>query len=71
MSNKYKEVKMSKPVAINVSADALWEIIGPGFADAGKWSTAVDHSAGLERVSLMVQYATQGPVISAQKVSKA
>ena len=31
---------------INVSADALWEIIGPGFADAGKWSTAVDHSAG-------------------------
>ena len=46
MSNKYKEVKMSKPVAINVSADALWEIIGPGFADAGKWSTAVDHSAG-------------------------
>ena len=37
---------MSKPVAINVSEDALWEIIGPGFADAGKWSTAVDHSAG-------------------------
>ena len=46
MSNKRKEVKMSKPVTINVSADALWEIIGPGFADAGKWSTAVDHSAG-------------------------
>jgi len=44
--SKYKEVKMSKPVTINVSADALWEIIGPGFADAGKWSTAVDHSAG-------------------------
>ena len=46
MSKKHKEVKMSKPVTINVSADALWEIIGPGFADAGKWSTAVDHSAG-------------------------
>ena len=44
--SKYKEVKMSKPVTINVSADALWEIIGPGFADAGNWSTAVDHSAG-------------------------
>ena len=46
MSNKRKEVKMSKPVTINVSVDALWEIIGPGFAEAGKWSTAVDHSAG-------------------------
>lgn len=44
--SKNKEVKMSKPVTINVSADALWDIIGPGFADAGKWSTAVDHSAG-------------------------
>lgn len=46
MSNKYKEVKMSKPVTIAVSADVLWKIIGSGFADAGKWSTAVDHSAG-------------------------
>ena len=46
MSNKRKEVKMSKPVTVNVSSDALWEIIGPGFAEAGKWSTAVDHSVG-------------------------
>ena len=46
MSKKHKEVKMSKPVTINVSSDALWEIIGPGFSEAGKWSTAVDHSAG-------------------------
>ncbi|MFT5569912.1 MAG: hypothetical protein ACI9RP_001963, partial [Cyclobacteriaceae bacterium] len=41
MSNKHKEVKMSKPVTINVSSDALWKIIGPGFSEAGNWSTAV------------------------------
>ena len=46
MSGKHKEVKMSKSLEVNVSADALWEIFGPGFADAGKWSTAVDHSEG-------------------------
>ena len=46
MSNKRKEVKISKSVTINVSSDALWEIIGPGFTEAGKWSTAVDHSSG-------------------------
>ena len=32
---------------INVSAEKLWEIIGPGFEHAGEWSTAVDHSVGL------------------------
>lgn len=46
MSEKYKEVKISKPVTVNVSSDALWEIIGPGFSEAGKWSTAVDYSSG-------------------------
>ena len=46
MSEKRKEVKMSKSVEVNVSASDLWQIVGPGFADAGKWSTAVDHSAG-------------------------
>jgi len=46
MSDKRKEVKMSKTVAVNISADDLWEIVGPGFSEAGKWSTAVDHSEG-------------------------
>ena len=46
MSEKRKEVKMSKTVEVNVSAEELWNIVGPGFADAGKWSTAVDHSEG-------------------------
>ncbi|MFT5780502.1 MAG: hypothetical protein ACI837_003464 [Crocinitomicaceae bacterium] len=44
--SKHKEVKMTKSLEVNVSAENLWEIIGPGFADAGKWSTAIDHSAG-------------------------
>ena len=46
MSVKRKEVKMSKSIVVNVSADNLWQIIGPGFAEAGKWSSAVDHSMG-------------------------
>ncbi len=46
MSEKRKEVKMSKSVIVDVSANELWQIVGPGFAEAGKWSTAVDHSVG-------------------------
>jgi len=41
-----KEVKMAKSLTVNVSADDLWQIVGPGFSEAGKWSTAVDHSVG-------------------------
>ena len=42
---KVKEIQQTKisPV-INVSADRLWEIIGPGFGEAHTWSRAVDHS---------------------------
>jgi len=36
MSEKRKEVKMSKSVLVNVSANDLWQIIGPGFAEAGR-----------------------------------
>lgn len=46
MSNNQKEVKMSKSLSVNVSSEDLWQIVGPGFSEAGKWSTAVDHSAG-------------------------
>ena len=46
MPENRKEVKMSKSVVVNVSANDLWQIVGPGFADAGQWSTAVDHSVG-------------------------
>ena len=46
MSEKYKVVELTKSLNVNVSAEKLWDIFGPGFADAGKWSTAIDHSAG-------------------------
>lgn len=31
---------------IEVSADKLWDIIGPGFADVGAWTSSVDRSQG-------------------------
>lgn len=39
-----KQVRVSD--TINLSADKLWEIVGPGFADAHVWSSALDHSEG-------------------------
>ncbi len=44
---KYKEISLVRESEkINVPADKLWEIVGPGFENAGVWSTAVDHSVG-------------------------
>ncbi|MCR9152714.1 MAG: SRPBCC family protein [Croceimicrobium sp.] len=44
---RIKEVQKTKlSEVINVSADDLWEIVGPGFTDAYVWSTAIDHSEG-------------------------
>jgi len=36
MPEKRKEVKMSKSVVVNVSANDLWQVVGPGFAETGK-----------------------------------
>ena len=36
--------KVEKEAIINVSADKLWELIGPGFEDVYKWSSNVDHA---------------------------
>jgi hypothetical protein len=45
---KEKKVKTAQISAtsevINVSADKLWEIVGPGFGNVGLWSTTVDHA---------------------------
>jgi hypothetical protein len=42
---KFKEVKETKTSAVfNVSADKVWQIVGPGFDQAHVWSRAVDHS---------------------------
>ena len=44
---KYKVIQWGDTSGvINVSADELWKIIGPGFENAGEWATAVDHSTG-------------------------
>ena len=44
---KYKEIKLGlTSEVINVSADDLWQIVGPGFESAGEWATTVDHSVG-------------------------
>ena len=43
--NKYKEIKQTKVSTIfNVSADAIWQIVGPGFSNASTWSRAVDRA---------------------------
>ncbi len=38
--------KTTKEIIINVSADRLWEMVGPGFVDVYKWSSNVDHAEG-------------------------
>ena len=43
---KIEVFKSKKEVVINISAEKLWKIIGPGFADFDKWATIVDHSTG-------------------------
>lgn len=37
---------LEKEIIINVSADKLWEIVGPGFVEVYKWSSNVDHAEG-------------------------
>ena len=46
MGQNIKYFELTKETIINVSADKVWEIAGPGFAEAGKWATNVDHSTG-------------------------
>jgi hypothetical protein len=46
-SPRTKEVQQTRlSEVINIPASKLWEIVGPGFADAHVWSTAIDHSLG-------------------------
>lgn len=44
MAQKGFEVQES--TIIYVSADELWELVGPGFAEVHKWSSNVDHAEG-------------------------
>lgn len=41
-----KGFDLTREITINVSADELWEMVGPGFTDVYKWASNVDHSEG-------------------------
>ena len=41
-----KGFELEKEIVINVPAEELWEMVGPGFEEVYKWSSNVDHSEG-------------------------
>ncbi len=41
-----KGFELEKEIIINVSADELWKMVGPGFVEVYKWSSNVDHASG-------------------------
>ena len=41
-----KSIHVEREMTINVSADELWEMVGPGFVEVYKWSSSVDHAEG-------------------------
>ena len=41
-----KEFEIENEIVVNVSAEELWEMIGPGFIEVYKWSSNVDHAVG-------------------------
>lgn len=43
---KEKGFDLEREIAVNVSAEKLWDMVGPGFTDVYKWASNVDHSEG-------------------------
>ena len=41
-----KGFELEKEITINVPAEQLWEMVGPGFIEVYKWSSNVDHAEG-------------------------
>lgn len=41
-----KGFKLEREITINVSADELWNMVGPGFVEVYRWSSNVDHAQG-------------------------
>lgn len=41
-----KGFELQKEITIGVSAEKLWEMVGPGFVDVYKWSSNVDYATG-------------------------
>ena len=42
----HKGFDILKEQTINVSADELWQLVGPGFVEVYKWSSNVDYATG-------------------------
>ncbi len=43
---KERGFELTREIEINVSAEKLWEMVGPGFVEVYKWSSNVDHAEG-------------------------
>ncbi len=41
-----KGFDLKKEMVINVPAEYLWKMVGPGFVDVYKWASGVDHAEG-------------------------
>ena len=41
-----KGFNIEKEITIDVSAQELWQMVGPGFVEVYKWSSNVDHAEG-------------------------
>jgi hypothetical protein len=48
--------KISKRFVITAPAAAVWEVIGPGYANIGEWATAIPASTGLPRQPTTAQH---------------
>ncbi|MEO0588681.1 MAG: SRPBCC family protein [Planctomycetota bacterium] len=38
-------MKILRDITIDASPDRVWEVLGPGYADIGRWMSAVSHSS--------------------------
>jgi hypothetical protein len=47
-----KPIDIKHSFVINTSIDKAWKVLGPGFKDAYKWASAVNHSDALDSNSL-------------------
>ena len=41
-----KGFEVNKEITVNVSADKLWQMVGPGFENVHVWASSVDHAEG-------------------------
>ncbi|MDH3651883.1 MAG: SRPBCC family protein [Saprospiraceae bacterium] len=44
-------MKFTKQIAVDASAEKVWDVLGRDFANIGVWSTAVSHSAANNEIA--------------------